>query len=56
VVQVQEIEGQHAEAAIMSVKMQPVKIWQSCGVARREFAVDDEGPHAEQHAIACGGW
>jgi hypothetical protein len=40
---VQEVEGPHAEAAIVSVEMQPVKVWQARAVARHEFAVDDEG-------------
>jgi hypothetical protein len=32
----QEIEGPHAEAAVVSVEMQPVKIWPLCSVARHD--------------------
>ena len=45
---VQEIEGPHAEAVIVSVNMQPIEIWHAVAVARHELAVDDEGAHAFQ--------
>jgi hypothetical protein len=45
---VQEVERPHTEAAVVSVEMQPVEVWQARSVARHELAVDDEGPHAFQ--------
>jgi hypothetical protein len=43
-----EIEGPHTEAAIVSMKMQPVKVWQGRVVTRDKLAVDDKGSHAFQ--------